>query len=102
MASMNKDNSYHYNAARNYNIGTAICLFGYIVSKLISNDLFFPITDALVNHDVFITIINIFMVIFWLFSKLFFYYGFTMLYVALFEKERVGTKCKVLMALLFV
>merc|ERR1719361_900143 len=70
-----------------------------------SNDLVFPITDALVDHAVFISIMDTLTVIFWLFSKLFFYYGFTMLYfnyLPLFEKEKVETQFKVLMALLFV
>jgi len=102
LTSIKKRHSYHYNAAINCNIASATCLLFYILFKLISNDLVFPITHSLVNHDLYTAIMATLFCVLWLIHKLLFYYGFTLLYVALFEKETIETKFKVMMVLLFV
>ena len=99
---LNDDQDIYYIYAVIFGITLTICSTLFFLIRLLSNDLILPIDQLFTNHIGIMSMIDSIIILLWLMIKICLYFGFTFIYLSIFEKERVDVCLRILMTFITI
>ena len=91
----NRDNNYDY--ALRFGVTLIIASLLFFLIRLLSNDLILPIHELIAKNIGLVSMIDSIVIILWLIIKISVYFGFTFLYLSMFNKPKIDIWLRILM-----